>query len=133
MTTHLFVIHFPIAAAMIGAFAEVVGVASGNAALRVRGGQLLMIAGFAALLAVLTGDGAKLAAISSGQLDPNRLALHEQWGSVGAWVLVGAATARAVWRHRLEGPMSWVNVGIALVAVAIALGVTITGTGVRHG
>lgn len=133
MNTHLFVIHFPIAAASLGAFAELVGVASGNAALRVRGGQLLMVAGFAALLAVLTGEGAKLAAFAAGQLDPGRLALHEQWGSVGAWVLVGAGMARAVWRHRLDGPMGWVNVGIALVAVAIALGVTITGTAVRHG
>lgn len=133
MNTHLFVIHFPIAAAMLGAFADLVGAASGNPALRVRGGQLLMVAGFAALLAFLTGDGARLAALSTGEIDPSRLALHEQWGSVGAWVLVGAATARAVWRHRLDGALGWLNLAIAIISVAIALGVTITGTAVRHG
>lgn len=133
MNTHLFIIHFPIAAAVIGAAVELIGVAVGNPALRVRGGQLLMIAGFSAFLAFLTGDGARLAAINTGEIDLTRLALHEQWGSVGTWVLVGGAMARGVWRNRFDGAIGWLNVAIIVLSAAVAVAITITGTGVRHG
>lgn len=133
MNTHLFIIHFPIAAAVLAAAAELIGLASDNAALRVRGGQLLMIAGFAALLAFLSGEGARLAAVNTGEVDIARLTLHEQWGSVGAWVLVGAAMGRGVWRNRFDGAIGWMNAAIVLLAAAMAVGITLTGTGVRHG
>lgn len=133
MNTHLFIIHFPIAAAVLGAMVELIGLAVGNAALRVRGGQLLMVAGFTAFLALLTGEGAKLAAISTGEIDLVQLTLHEQWGSVGSWVLVGGAMLRGVWRNRFDGPVGWVNVAIIILAATVAIGITITGTGVRHG
>lgn len=133
MNAHLFIIHFPVALIVLGAAAELAGVGLGDRALRVRAGQLLIIGGIAAFLAFVTGEGAKLAAINSGELDLLRLTAHEQWASVGAWALLGAAVARAMWRHTFEGAMGWVNLAIAMTAAALVVAITLSGTVVRHG
>lgn len=132
MTAHLFIVHFPIALLMIGALADLAGVGLGDRALRLRAGQLIIIGGIAAFLAFVTGEGAKIAGLSSPEVDVAGIVLHEEWGAVGTWALLGIALARAMWRTRFDGVMGWVLLALGLGGAALATAITITGTLVRH-
>lgn len=132
MAAHLFIVHFPISLILIGALADLAGVGLADRALRHRAGQLIIMGGIAAFLAFVTGEGAKIAGLSSPEVDVAGIVVHEQWGSVGTWALLGTALARGMWRTRFEGPMGWVNLAIGIVAAALTVGITITGTMVRH-
>lgn len=133
MSSHLFIIHFPIALILAGAVIDLVGIALGDREVRGWGGILLMAGGVAAFLAFATGEGARMAAIGTGEIDLVRMEVHQQWGSVGAWVLLLIAFLRALWRRRLEGVHGWLNLGLATIAVVVVIATTVTGTLVRHG
>lgn len=133
MSAHLFIVHFPVAVILIGALADLAGLGLADRALRYRGGQLLIIGGFAAFLAFVTGEGAKIIALNAPAIDVGRIAAHEQWGSVGTWVLLGIAIVRTMWRNRLDGPMGWLNLVLAAGATVLVIGITLSGTMVRHG
>ena len=133
MTAHLFIIHFPVTLLLIGALADLAGLGLADRALRMRAGQLIILGGVAAFLAFVTGEGAKIAAISTAQVDVSRVASHEQWGSVGTWALIGVALLRTLWRGHLDGPRGWVNALIAVVAAALVIAITVTGSFIRHG
>lgn len=133
MAPHLFIIHFPVALIVAGAFLELVGVALSDSSYRVWGSRFIIAGGVAAFLGFLSGEGAKLNALSSSEIGAAALESHQQWGSVGAWALLVIAILRSMWRNRFDGAMAWVNGGLALVAVALVIGITISGTMVRHG
>lgn len=133
MAPHLFIVHFPVALILVGVLADLAGTALADRALRMRAGQLIIIGGVAAFLGFVTGEGAKILAISTTQVDVARIATHEQWGSVGAWALLGVALSRTMWRGRLEGGIGWVNVLIGVAGAAIVIGITLSGSLVRHG
>lgn len=133
MAAHLFIVHFPVALLVLGALVDLGATAAGNRALRMRAGQLVVFGGIAAFLAFATGEGAKIVALNSAEIDLEALAVHEQWGSVATWALLGAAIVRAMWRNRFEGAIGWVHLGLALAAAALAVFITLSGTAVRHG
>jgi uncharacterized membrane protein len=133
MAPHLFIIHFPISLIVAGAFLELLGVAMSDNDFRIWGGRFLIAGGVAAFLGFLSGEGAKLNAMSSTEIGLPALESHQQWGSVGAWALLVVAILRSMWRTRFDGMMGWVNGGLTVVAVALVVAITITGTLVRHG
>ena len=133
MSSHLFIIHFPIALVLAGAVIDLFGIALGDRNVRGWGGILLMAGGIAAFLAFVTGEGAHMASVGSGEIDLIRMEIHQQWGSVGAWALLLIALLRALWRRRLEGGHGWLNLGLAAIAVIVVIATTVTGTLVRHG
>lgn len=133
MTAHLFITHFPVTLLLLGALADLGGLALADRALRMRAGQLIIIGGIAAFLAFVTGEGAKIAVISTAQVDIVRIASHEQWGSVGTWALIGVALLRTLWRGQLDGPRGWANAAVAVLAAALVIAITVTGSFIRHG
>lgn len=132
MAVHLFIVHFPVSLLLFGALVDLAGLALNDRALRYRGGQLIIAGGVAAFLGFATGEGAKMIALNVPQIDIGRIATHEQWGSAGAWALLGVALLRTMWRNRLEGPLGWVNLALGLGGTALVIGITVTGTMVRH-
>jgi uncharacterized membrane protein len=133
VTPHLFIIHFPIAFIVLGAFLDLTGVALDDRALRIRGGQLLLLGAAASFLAFATGEGAKLMVLSVATISLPALENHQQWGSVGTWGLVGAALLRTLWRNRLAGLHGWLNLAIISAAAVLVIFMTISGTMIRHG
>ena len=133
MAAHLFIVHFPVALLLFGALTDLGATAMGNNALRMRGGQLIIAGGIAAFLAFVTGEGAKIVALNTTEVDLAALATHEQWGSVATWALLGVAIVRAMWRNRFEGPIAWLHLGLAVAAAALVTFITLSGTAVRHG
>jgi uncharacterized membrane protein len=133
MNTHLFIVHFPVSLLLLGLLVDLAGVGLGDRALRARAGQLIILGGVLALIAFATGSGAKVSAVSAGRVDLVRMGVHEQWGALGAWALLGAAIARAMVKRRFDGPMGWVNLGIAAAAAALVVAITISGMRVVHG
>lgn len=133
MTAHLFLVHFPVALIVSGVLVDLAGAATSDENSRIWGGRLLIVGGFLAFITFATGEGAKFAALVSQELDPNLLAQHEQWGSVGAWGLVIMAFLRALWRNHMDGPRGWLNAGLGVAGAALVIMITISGTLVRHG
>jgi uncharacterized membrane protein len=132
VTPHLFIIHFPIALILLGALVDLGGLALDDRALRIRAGQLIMLGSAMAFLAFVTGEGAKLAVLSVPTISLTALESHQQWGSVGTWGLVGAALLRTMWRNRLTGLHSWLNLGVAAAAALLVVFITLSGTAIRH-
>lgn len=133
MAAHLFIIHFPVALILLGALADLAGLALNDRALRLRAGQLIIIGGIAAFLAFVTGEGAKIVVLNSPQIDVARIAAHEQWGSVGTWALLGTSIVRAMWRTRFDSWYGWANLVIGVGAAALVIAITLSGTFIRHG
>jgi uncharacterized membrane protein len=133
MTTHSFIVHFPVSLILAGVIIDLFGTAVADTGARLWAGRLLIAGGFLAFLAFGTGEGAKFAALASQELDVQLLTRHEEWGSVGAWVLLIMAFLRAVWRNRFQGAHSWMNAGLGVVGAAVVIGITLSGTLVRHG
>jgi uncharacterized membrane protein len=132
MNAHLFVIHFPISLVFIAATLDLAGVALDDRSLRDWCWRFLLAGAFAVFLAFVTGEGAKLDALSSGEIDFLQLELHQQWGSVGTWAVVGAALLRTLWRNRLSGSFGWLNLSIVLLTAGLLVAITVSGTLVRH-
>ncbi|MQA90647.1 MAG: hypothetical protein GEU90_10490 [Gemmatimonas sp.] len=133
MTTHLFIVHFPVSLILAGVIIDLVGAAVGDSSARGWAGRLLIAGGFFAFLAFGTGEGAKFAALASQELDAQLLTRHEEWGSIGAWALLILAFLRAIWRNRFDGAHGWLNAGIGVVGAALVVVITLSGTLVRHG
>lgn len=133
MPLHLFIVHFPVALIVTAAVLDLIGVALQDRSIRLWAGGFLIVGGFLAFLSFATGEGAKLAVLSSGEIDLMRLELHQQWGAVGAWGLLIAALLRGLWRNRTVGLFGWLNLLIVLAATALVIGITLSGTMVRHG
>lgn len=135
MPAHLFVAHFPVALLVVGAAADVWGLVLQRPAVRRWAGVLLVLGGLAALLALVTGQGAldaalpRLGVVGEGA---DRVEVHTRWGGAGLWVLVGAAALRAVWRDRLEGPRGWLLAAVAVASAAVVVGITVSGTLISH-
>jgi uncharacterized membrane protein len=91
---HLFIAHFPVALLLTGAAADLAGAVSGARKLRAFASALLIMGGAFALLAFLTGGGALGAAMARNPAGSSSLDVHQQLGSVGAWLLAGAAALR---------------------------------------
>jgi uncharacterized membrane protein len=132
MSPHLFLIHFPVAFVIVAAVLDAFGISTGNRSVRDWSWRFLLLGAIAVFAAFATGEGAKLNAGSSGAISFPNLELHQQWGSVGLWAIIGAALLRTLWRHRLNGPFSIVNLAIVVLAAALVIGMTLTGTAVRH-
>lgn len=133
MNVHLFVVHFPVSFVLLAAVLEALGVALGDAELRYWGWRFLLVGAIAIFIAFVTGEGAKLDALGPGGVDIQRIATHEQWGSVGIWAIVGAALMRTLWRHHVHGARAWANLLIVVAAAGLVIMITISGTLVRHG
>ncbi|MEX2583908.1 MAG: DUF2231 domain-containing protein, partial [Gemmatimonadota bacterium] len=121
MTTHLFLVHFPVTLILTGAIIDLIGAAVSKPETRAWGGRLLIVGGFISFLAFGTGEGAKLSAMASQELDIMLLTQHEQWGSVGAWGLVIMAFLRGIWRNRFQGMHSWLNAGLGVGAAVLVV------------
>jgi uncharacterized membrane protein len=133
MTPHLFIIHFPVALIVVAAGVESVGVAMADRSLREWAWRLMLIGTVATFLAFVTGEGALLAAMPRGGISPERLELHQQWGSVGTWGVLGMALLRTLWRHRPPGGFAWINLLVSVLAATLVIAISISGTLVRHG
>lgn len=132
MNAHLIVIHFPISLVFVAATLDLLGVALENRSLRDWCWRFLLAGAFAVLLAFVTGEGAKLDALSSGEIDFQQLEVHQQWGSVGIWAVIGAALLRTLWRNRTTGAHGWLNLAVILLTAALLVAITVSGTMVRH-
>lgn len=133
MNAHLFIIHFPVSLAVAAAGLDLIGVAMNDRTLRDWAWRFLLAAAFGVFLAFATGEGAQLAALGSGGVAPDRVATHAEWGSVGVWVVIGAALLRTLWRRRTSGAYGWLNLIVLLAATGLLIAITFTGTIIRHG
>lgn len=133
MPAHLLLVHFPVALLTVGAAADLFGAATGREAARRFGGVLLVLGGAGAVAAVLTGQGALLAA--SGRVHPGSPAidLHAQAGAALGWLLGGLAVLRAMLRDRLSGAAGWGLVAAAVASAGAAWWVAATGHAISHG
>jgi uncharacterized membrane protein len=133
MNAHLFVVHFPVSLIVVATALDLLGVGMNDRSLREWGGRFLLAAAVAVFLAFATGEGARLAAMSTGAVDLPRMEVHQQWGSVGIWAVIGGALLRTLWRNRLSGLFGWLNLLILLGATALLIAISLSGTAVRHG
>jgi uncharacterized membrane protein len=133
MNAHLFIIHFPVSLAVVAAVLDLVGVSLNDHSLRDWSWRFLIVAAIAVFLAFATGEGARLAALSGGRVPVQRLDLHQQWGSVGIWAVIGVALLRTLWRNRLTGVFGWLNLLLLLAATGLLIAITLSGSLVRHG
>jgi uncharacterized membrane protein len=133
MNAHLFIIHFPVSLAVVAATLDLVGVSLNDNSLRDWAWRFLLVAAIAVFLAFATGEGARLAALGAGGVSIPRVDLHQQWGSVGIWAVIGAALMRTLWRNRLTGAFGWLNLLLLLAATGLLVAITVSGTLVRHG
>src|SRR5690606_763340 len=128
MNAHLFVIHFPIALVVVATVLDLIGVGMNDRSLREWGGRFLLATAVAVFLAFATAEGAVLAAVSSGTVDGTRIETHQQWGSIGVWVVIGFALLRTLWRQRLSGVYGWINLALLLGATGMLVAITVSGT-----
>jgi uncharacterized membrane protein len=133
MSTHLFIVHFPVSLILAGVLIDLTGAAVSDAGTRLWAGRLLIAGGFLAFLAFSTGESAKFTAMASQELDLGLLTRHEEWGSLGAWALLIIAFLRGIWRNRFTGVHSWLNGGLGVLAAGVVIAITISGNLVRHG
>jgi uncharacterized membrane protein len=133
VTAHLYIIHFPVSLILVAAALDLIGVAMNDRALRDWAGRFLLVGSIAAFLSFLTGEGAKLAAIGDAGVRFDQLELHQQWGSVGVWALLGAALLRSLWKNRVSGAYGWLNLLVLVIAAVLAAAITVSGMRVRHG
>jgi uncharacterized membrane protein len=133
MNAHLFVIHFPVTLVIVATALDLIGVGMNDRALRDWASRFLLVTAIAVFLAFATGEGALLAALSGGgAVDAGRIESHQEWGSVGVWVIIGSALLRTLWRNRLSGPFAWVNLGLLLGSTGLLVAITVSGMAVRH-
>ena len=132
MNAHLFIVHFPVSLVVVATLLDLIGVGMNDRALREWGGRFLLATAVAVFLAFATADGAVLAALSSGAVDAARIERHQEWGSVGVWVIIGFALLRTLWRDRLSGLFGWINLALLLGATGLLIAITVSGTAVRH-
>lgn len=130
---HLFLAHFPVALLVVGAAADVVGVALRSERIRGFAGVLLMLGGLAALLTFLTGQDALARALSRVSPVNPALEAHTQWGGAGVWVLVGGAVLRGLWRDSLDGARGWLLLAAAVASAALVVAISVSGTAIAHG
>ena len=132
MSTHLFIIHFPVSLAVVAAALDLVGIALDDRSLRDWSWRFLIAAAVAEFLAFATGEGARLNALGTGAVSIPRMATHEQWGSVGIWAVAVVALLRSLWRNRLTGMFGWLNLALVLAATGLLVAITFTGSLIRH-
>ena len=132
MPAHLLLVHFPVALLTVGAAADLFGAATGREAARRFAGVLLVLGAAGAVAAVLTGQGALLAA--AGRVHPGSPAIetHAQAGAALGWLLGGAGLLRAMWHRRLTGAAGWALLAVAVLSAAAAWWVASTGHAVSH-
>jgi uncharacterized membrane protein len=133
VTAHLLIIHFPVSLILIGAVYDLLGVGTGERAYRERAGIFLLAGAVASFLAFVTGEGAKFVAIASAGVSIQQIEVHQQWGSVGVWALLGAALLRTLWRKRQSGAHGWLNLAVIVAAAVLVVAITVSGLRVRHG
>lgn len=133
MSAHLFIIHFPVSLVLAAAALDLIGIATNDRLFRDWAWRFMLAAAIAVFLAFATGESARFAALSGGEVAPDRVATHAEWGSVGVWVVVAAALLRTLWRQRTSGFYAWLNLVVLLVATGLLVAITFTGTLIRHG
>ena len=133
MSSHLLIVHFPVAFVLLGAAVDVLGVALKDGSLRDWGWRLLLMGALAGFLAFATGEGARMAALGDGVVAVAEMEEHSLWGSIGVWALAGTALLRTLWRHRSEGVFLFINLLLVVGAAAITVTITVLGTAIRHG
>ncbi|HEU4562970.1 MAG TPA: DUF2231 domain-containing protein [Longimicrobium sp.] len=133
MTVHVWLAHFPVALIVVGAVADVIGVATGRQGLRKGAGALLVLGAAAALLTFLTGQGALMAAGARIGAANRYVEAHTQWGGAGVWPLAILGGLRFVWRNQFDGLRGWVLLAGAIVSAALVVGVVASGLAIAHG
>jgi uncharacterized membrane protein len=130
---HLYVAHAPYTLILLGAGLDLFGVVTGREPHRQWAGVLLMLGALGAFVAFFTGQAAVPYALARGQAVYPLVEVHSQWGGAGVWVLVVCGGLRAAWRHRVQGPYGWANLGTALISAALIVAITRSGFAIAHG
>lgn len=131
---HPMFVHFPIALAMAALIAALLGLVIRTRFLRDARTWCVVLAALFAIPTFLLGEEAEEARGRMTESLHERIEVHQDWGTIALWVLIGVAVLEIV--HRLAPNakwLKWVSL-LAVVGAAVVVGITgWRGAEVTHG